>query len=42
MFLLQKVLLKACNKQITKNLIFSSTAAVYKDGKYKVNEKSKF
>ena len=34
-------LLKACNKSLVKNFIFSSTAAVYKEGKKIVNEKSK-
>ena len=35
-----KILLKAINLTSVKNFIFSSTAAVYKDGIYKVNEKS--
>ena len=35
-----KNLLKACKNTKIKNLVFSSTAAVYKDGQYKVNEKS--
>ena len=34
-------LLKACNNSLVKNFIFSSTAAVYKEGKKIVNEKSK-
>ena len=33
-------LLKACENTTIKNLVFSSTAAVYKDGQYKVDEKS--
>ena len=33
-------LLKACENTGVKNLVFSSTAAVYKDGKYKVHENS--
>ncbi len=33
-------LLKACENTGVKNLVFSSTAAVYKDGQYKVNENS--
>ncbi len=33
-------LLLACEKTSIKNLIFSSTAAIYKDGQYKVNENS--
>ncbi len=33
-------LLKACKNTTIKNFIFSSTAAVYKDGQHKVNEKS--
>ena len=33
-------LLEACSKTTVKNFIFSSTAAVYKDGLYKVTEKS--
>jgi len=36
-----KSLLKACNNSLVKNLIFSSTAAVYKDKQKIVNEKSK-
>jgi len=35
-----KKLLTACKKTNVKNFIFSSTAAVYKDGIYKVNENS--
>ena len=35
-----KNLLEACKNTKIKNLIFSSTAAVYKDGQYKVDEKS--
>ena len=35
-----KNLLKACENTTIKNLVFSSTAAVYKDGQYKVDEKS--
>ena len=35
-----KNLLKACENTGVKNLVFSSTAAVYKDGQYKVNEDS--
>ena len=35
-----KSLLKACENTVIKNVVFSSTAAVYKDGQYKVNEKS--
>ena len=35
-----KNLLKACKNTSLKNLVFSSTAAVYKDGQYEVNEKS--
>lgn len=35
-----KKLLEACKNTTIKNLVFSSTAAVYKDGQYKVNEKS--
>jgi UDP-glucose 4-epimerase len=34
-------LLKACNKSLVKNFIFSSSAAVYQEGKKIVNEKSK-
>ncbi len=34
-------LLKACKNSSIKNFIFSSTAAIYKDGQYKVNENSK-
>ena len=33
-------LLKACENTGVKNLVFSSTAAVYKDGQYKVHENS--
>ena len=33
-------LLKACKNTKVKNFIFSSTAAVYKDGQYRVNENS--
>jgi UDP-glucose 4-epimerase len=36
-----KSLLKACQNSLVKNFIFSSTAAVYKEGKKIVNEKSK-
>ena len=35
-----KNLLEACENTGVKNLVFSSTAAVYKDGQYKVNENS--
>ena len=35
-----KTLLSACNGTNVKNIIFSSTAAVYKDGTFKVSEKS--
>ena len=35
-----KKLLEACNNTSIKNFIFSSTAAIYKDGQYKVNENS--
>jgi len=35
-----KNLLLACKDTNVKNFIFSSTAAIYKDGQYKVNEKS--
>ncbi len=35
-----KNLLKACENTGVKNLVFSSTAAVYKDGQYKVRENS--
>ena len=35
-----KKLLSACQNTLIKNFIFSSTAAVYKDGQYKVNENS--
>ena len=35
-----KSLLKACLNTTVKNFIFSSTAAVYKDGLFKVTEKS--
>ena len=31
-------LLKACIKSTVKNFIFSSTAAIYKDGQFKVSE----
>ena len=33
-------LLKACNGSTIKNFIFSSTAAIYKDGQFKVSENS--
>ena len=33
-------LLEACKKTNVKNFIFSSTAAIYKEGQYKVSEKS--
>ena len=33
-------LLEACHKTNVKNLIFSSTAAIYKEGQYQVSEKS--
>ena len=33
-------LLKACSKSTIKNFIFSSTAAIYKDGQFKVSENS--
>ena len=33
-------LLEACQKTNVKNLIFSSTAAIYKEGQYQVSEKS--
>ena len=36
-----KNLLEACKGTTIKNFIFSSTAAVYKEGQYKVSEKSK-
>ena len=36
-----KNLLEACKGTTVKNFIFSSTAAVYKEGQYKVSEKSK-
>ena len=36
-----KSLLKACNNSFVKNFIFSSTAAVYKEGQKIVSEKSK-
>jgi UDP-glucose 4-epimerase len=36
-----KSLLKACSNSLVKNFIFSSTAAVYKEGKKIVSEKSK-
>ncbi len=35
-----KNLLKSCENTGVKNIVFSSTAAVYKDGQYKVNENS--
>jgi len=35
-----KLLLEACKKTSIKNIIFSSTAAVYKEGQYQVSEKS--
>ena len=35
-----KKLLNACKNTNVKNLIFSSTAAIYKEGQYKVSEKS--
>ena len=35
-----KNLLESCENTGVKNLVFSSTAAVYKDGQYKVNENS--
>ena len=35
-----KKLLKACKKTNVRNFIFSSTAAIYKDGQYKVSENS--
>ena len=35
-----KNLLKACKNTQIKNFVFSSTAAVYKEGQYKVNENS--
>ena len=35
-----KKLLDACTNTSVKNLIFSSTAAIYKEGQYKVSEKS--
>ena len=35
-----KNLLKSCENTEVKNLVFSSTAAVYKDGQYKVDENS--
>ena len=35
-----KKLLEACEKSLIKNFIFSSTAAVYKDGQFKVTENS--
>ena len=34
-------LLEACEKTSVRNFIFSSTAAVYKEGQYRVSEKSK-
>ena len=36
-----KKILEACKKTSVKNFIFSSTAAIYKEGQYKVTEKSK-
>ena len=36
-----KKLLDACKKTTVKNFIFSSTAAIYKEGQYKVSENSK-
>ena len=36
-----KSLLRACNNSLVKNFIFSSTAAVYKEGQKIVSEKSK-
>ena len=39
-FIGTKKLLSACQNTLIKNFIFSSTAAVYKDGQYKVNENS--
>ena len=36
-----KNLLEACKDTTVKNFIFSSTAAIYKEGQYKVTEKSK-
>ena len=36
-----KRLLDACKNTTVKNLIFSSTAAIYKEGQYKVSENSK-
>ena len=36
-----KNLLEACKDTAVKNFIFSSTAAIYKEGQYKVSEKSK-
>ena len=35
-----KNLLEACKDTTVKNFIFSSTAAIYKEGQYKVSEKS--
>ena len=35
-----KNLLKACENTSIKNFVFSSTAAIYQDGQYKVNENS--
>ena len=35
-----KNLLRSCENTTIKNFVFSSTAAVYKDGQYKVDEKS--
>ena len=36
-----KKLLKACKGKNVKNIIFSSTAAIYKEGQYQVTENSK-
>ena len=36
-----KKLLEACKDTNVKNFVFSSTAAIYKEGQYKVTEKSK-
>ena len=35
-----KKLIEACKDSFVKNFIFSSTAAIYKDGQYKVSENS--
>ena len=35
-----KKLLEACKNSMVKNFIFSSTAAIYKEGQYKVSENS--